>query len=356
VNHDEIINEQSFGQRKEIDMIKIIDFNRSHIQWALEIAMANYEEERQQVSILPKIDDLPDLTHFADNQLGVAAFDGEKMVGFLCAYDPREDAFGTTNVKGTFTPIHAHGVINTHNAADIEGTFINRDRIYSLLYQEAAKKWVQEGILSHGIALYQNDKEAVNSFYYNGFGLRCIDAIRSLEDIPRFNFNLQKIKEQLEYCEVPREEYGQLLELHNALTAHLGSSPTFMKFDPIKEEELYLRSPEGVRYFAVKTGGDYIAYVKVSAEGENFVTEDNSMMNICGAYCKPEYRGTGVYHNLLCYLMTTLKKEGYQLLGVDCESFNPTARGFWLKYFTEYTHSVVRRIDDKAIGGNTYEL
>jgi len=34
---------------------------------------------------------------------------------------------------------------------------------------------------------------------------------------------------------------------------------------------------------------------------------------------------------------------------VDCESFNPTARGFWLKYFKEYTHSVVRRIDEKAV-------
>jgi hypothetical protein len=47
--------------------------------------------------------------------------------------------------------------------------------------------------------------------------------------------------------------------------------------------------------------------------------------------------------------MTTLSQEGYQLLGVDCESFNPTARGFWLKYFAEYTHSMVRRIDEKAV-------
>ncbi|MHB8131073.1 MAG: GNAT family N-acetyltransferase [Mobilitalea sp.] len=341
-------------------MIKIVDFNHDHIQKALEIAMANYAEARLLVPILPKVDELPDLTHFADNQLGVAAFDGGTMVGFLCAYYPREDAFGTTNVKGTFTPIHAHGVINIQGGTTFDETIDgtanltvnNRDRIYSLLYQEAAKKWVREGILSHGISLYPNDKEAVNSFFYNGFGLRCIDAIRSLEDIPSFEYKLQNIKEHLEYCEVPREDYGLLLKLSNELTAHLGDSPTFMKFDPINEEELYRRSPEGVRYLTVKTEGHYVAYVKISAEGENFVTEDSSMMNICGAYCEPEYRGTGVYHNLLCHLMNILKKDGYQLLGVDCESFNPTARGFWLKYFTEYTHSVVRRIDDKAIGGN----
>jgi ubiquinone/menaquinone biosynthesis C-methylase UbiE len=54
---------------------------------------------------------------------------------------------------------------------------------------------------------------------------------------------------------------------------------------------------------------------------------------------------------LLIQLMRVLKQEGYRLLGVDCESFNPNARGFWSKYFEEYTHSVVRRIDDKAIEG-----
>jgi hypothetical protein len=39
----------------------------------------------------------------------------------------------------------------------------------------------------------------------------------------------------------------------------------------------------------------------------------------------------------------------YTRLGVDFESLNPTAYGFWLKYFDAYTHSVVRRIDEKAV-------
>ena len=35
-------------------------------------------------------------------------------------------------------------------------------------------------------------------------------------------------------------------------------------------------------------------------------------------------------------------------LGVDYETFNATAHGYWTKYFTTYTHSVVRRIDEHA--------
>ena len=48
-------------------------------------------------------------------------------------------------------------------------------------------------------------------------------------------------------------------------------------------------------------------------------------------------------------VITTLRKEGATLLGVDCETFNPTAIHFWKKYFTQYTTSVVRRIDEYAL-------
>lgn len=328
--------------------MNIINFDQSHIEKAMEIARMNYDMERCHVPELPKYDVMPGLEHFAENQLGVAAFEGERMLGFLCAYRPREDAFGTTNVKGTFTPIHAHGVDPNITDSQYRKDISSRDRIYSLLYETAAAKWVKDGIRSHAIALYAHDQEAKNSFYYNGFGLRCIDAVRSLENIPDLA-GIIGLSEELEYCEVAKEEWGKLLELHNELITHLGKSPTFMRFDPIDVKELYHRTSDDVRYFTVRNKNEYIAYLKIGSEGENFITDQNNMMNICGAYCRPKYRGSGIYHKLLTYLMTKLKQEGYQLLGVDCESFNPNARGFWLKYFTEYTHSVVRRIDDKAI-------
>jgi len=312
--------------------VEIVDFNVSHIAEAEKLAMANYEEERRQVPILPKVERLPNFTHFAENHLGVAAFENSKLVGFLGTWSPRPDAFGTTKVKGTFSPIHAHGAIE-----------VKRGRIYARMYQAAADKWVKEGIRSHALALYTHDKEAIESFFYQGFGLRCIDAIRGMEEIP-FSSKLN-----YEYGEVPKLEWGKLLELHNALITHMGNSPIFMRFPLNNEEESLCRNTEDIRYFAVKDKDRYIAYVKIGNEGENFATVTSGMMNICGAYCLPEYRGTGVYHNLISYLVTALKNEGYIRLGVDCESFNPTARGFWPKYFTEYTYSVVRRIDEKAV-------
>ncbi len=329
----------------------IKDFVKGDLQEATELARMNYEKECEFLGGLPKAMELPDLTYFAENNLGVTAWDGSRMIGFLGTYRPVSDAFGTTNVKGCFTPIEAHGAL--HGEFGISN-YYNRDRIYSRLYQAAADKWVRAGIRSHAIALYADDKEAINSFFYNGFGMRCIDAIISLkDDLEEKNIGLVE-QSDLKYYEMPKEEWGELTDVHNDLISHLGASPSFMRIPQISREELYQRAGEDVRYFGVKYQGSYIAYLKVSDSGENFITEHPLMMNICGAFCKPDYRGTNIIHNLLRMLIITLRNEGYLYLGVDCESFNPNARGFWMKYFNPYTYSLVRRIDEKAV--DYYEI
>lgn len=63
--------------------MRIFDFEMKHVEDAKLIAIANYNEEREYVPILPSIDILPDLDHFASNGLGVVAFDKGRMAGFL---------------------------------------------------------------------------------------------------------------------------------------------------------------------------------------------------------------------------------------------------------------------------------
>jgi ribosomal protein S18 acetylase RimI-like enzyme len=311
----------------------ITDFTNEHIEAAMQIAKTNYDEERQFVPILPQVEQTPFWKGFVDNKLGVAAFENNKMVGFLCCYPPRNNAFGTTNVKGTFSPIHAHGSV-----------LENRDRIYSKLYQAASEKWVKQGILSHAIALYAHDIIGRESFFYNGFGIRCVDAIRPLSDIKSIDTL------ECEYYELRSKDMNQLLELKNLLIDHLSKSPIFCSYPPFDEEQLIEEhSRRHSRYFVAKHNQKIIAYVEIMDKGENFACDDSSMMNICGASCHPDYRGCGIYNNLLAYVVTTLKSQRYTRLGVDFESFNPTARGFWLKHFTQYTNSVVRRIDDNIL-------
>ena len=314
-------------------MIELLDFKETDTVQASRLAQENFEEERGFVPALPKIAALPELAYFAHNGNGCTAFEKRRMVGFLCFYPPIGDAYGTTGVKGTFSPIHAHGAVKE-----------NRSRIFSLLYQAVADRLVKDGILSHAVALYTHDAAAKDSFFQNGFGLRCVDAVRALTPI-------EPVKApQFDFIEIPNEKKGMLIELHNLLITHLGSSPSFMPY-PLKSEAEFASEKESadIRYFAALIGGEAVAYIKIGDSGENFVCEYKEMVNICGACCLPDYRGTGLYHNLLSCVAKELIKEGYTHLGVDFESFNPTARGFWLKHFTAYTGGVVRRIDDKML-------
>jgi hypothetical protein len=53
--------------------------------------------------------------------------------------------------------------------------------------------------------------------------------------------------------------------------------------------------------------------------------------------------------SLINLAVKKLKTQGCVRLGTDFESINPVAYSFWLKHFNAYTHSVVRRIDEKIL-------
>ena len=70
----------------------IVNFEKKHVKEAPEIALASYYNERQYVKDLPQVCDIPDLYDFAENGLGVAAFENEKMIGFLCCCEPFDNS------------------------------------------------------------------------------------------------------------------------------------------------------------------------------------------------------------------------------------------------------------------------
>lgn len=309
----------------------ILDFEKEHVAETTAIALQNYYEEQKYVKELPKIDKVPNLKDFAGNGLSVVAFEEGKMVGFLAGCPPFDNAFRATDVKGVFSPMGAHGALPE-----------NRAKIYAAMYQAVATKWVKAGAVSHAICLYAHDEISQYQLFQYGFGLRCLDAIRPMESIPC------ELCEGYEFEELKQEEFVLVYPLHLALYDHYRESPFFMNRTPESEEGFKVASGEDEgRYFVARQNDKLCAFVKIAASGETFIAKGTDYRHIRGAYCLPEHRGKGVYQNLLNFVIETLKKEGYTKLGVDFESFNPTARGFWLKYFTPYTHSVVRRIDER---------
>ncbi|MDR2952093.1 MAG: GNAT family N-acetyltransferase, partial [Treponema sp.] len=287
---------------------------------------------------LPQAIELPDFSPFVENGLGVAAFVDEKMIGYLCCYSPFEKAFGTTNAIGVWSPIHGNGMIDCEYK-----------NVFARMYQEAAIKWVNLKATSHAITFYAHNNVIESQLYRYGFGLRCIDSIREIKEI-EINDNPKYYISELEHS-----EFHLIFPIGLLLDEHMSKSPIFMRFVRDKTEDGHeykfaeWQIREKYRYFAAKDGEKIIAYIKIHDEGENFIGDVNNMKHIHGAYCFPEYRGRGIIQNILNFIIKKLRDENNQLLGVDFESFNPTANNFWLKYFTEYTHSAVRRIDDLFI-------
>lgn len=312
----------------DIDM-RILDFTADHVGEAAALARADYARERGRVTALPEAPVFPDLMEFAGNGLGVAAFDEGGMLGFLCSGPPWEHAFGTP-ARGAYSPLHAHGV--SAGAKD-------RGAVFGRLYQAAAERWVGGGMTYHSVTLYAHDVEAVEAFFRNGFGMRCVDAMRPMEPIGG------ECAEA--HCqELDKAGMEAVEPLMRGLAEHQGRSPCFMRSTEEEFQAWFLRAREREsRVFVAMGDGGVVAYVEMKRGGENFAADAAGTMNLCGAYCLPEHRGAGVARSLIDHAIGTLRGEGYVRLGVDYESFNPTASAFWGKHFEAYTVSVVRRID-----------
>ncbi len=311
----------------------ITDFTADHIEAATLLARQNYEQERSFVPTLPPADTLPNLKPYAENNLGVAAYKGDTMVGFLCSIPPFKNAFCSTDATGVFSPMGASGVIGD-----------NRAKVYARLYQAASEKWVRMGASSHAVCLYAHDKEAQEQFFRYGFGLRCVDAIRSMDEIA------VPPCEGYSFSELTSEAVLKVLQLENMLNDGYIDSPFFMYREQNSETE-FMKNYEHFQsiYFIAEQDGRLVAFIRAELDGETFIQDTPGYLHVKGAYCLPKHRGKGLNQRLLSMLIQKLKTKGYTRLGVDFESLNPMAYGFWLKYFDAYTHSVVRRIDEKAV-------
>ena len=100
----------------------IRDFEPKHTEEAAEIALGAYNYERAFTQELPVISDIPYMKQLSGNGFGVAAFEGGKMIGFLCSAEPFENAFRSTDVIGVFSPMGANGaVMENHGKIYAEG-------------------------------------------------------------------------------------------------------------------------------------------------------------------------------------------------------------------------------------------
>lgn len=316
--------------------MNIIPFDENHIREAGELLLEAYQAECAAVPILPDSGDAGFFARMvlelAGNGLGVAAMEEGRLLGFLTGMEAGE-LFGAS--RGIYIPIYGHCAKG-------------RDRQFTCqqLYAAASDIWVQKGLLSHVITMYAHDAVAVNAWFWQNFGLRCVDAIRPLNDVP------VREKENLDIHRIRPQDSETLLELHKEHWRYYKNAPMFMHVhEDCSLEELHGWLSKKDQYaFAALENGEPVAYMLLRHGGETFASDDVLSMNICGAYVKPGLRGSGYGAAILQTIVSWLRENGFKRLGVDYESFNIQGSRFWQKHFTAFTYSLTRRIDERAAG------
>lgn len=320
--------------------MKIVKAEEIHVEEALKLAIGEYENQCRQIKQLPEIDVTDQLRElitglFRKNYGFVAMCEGE-MAGYLAFTGPIEGFFGTC--RGAYSPLGG----NAFSGYD-------RGRVCSKLVEAGMEQILREAqVTSFALTRYADESVVDRSLVLNGFGIRCSDAVMDLE-----GFEVRKTSQDgVTFKELLGEEKKRVLDLRYGLVKHMSGSPIFFPTD-IRQYMMHLPKEQS-RIFAALKGEEAIGYLSICDEGETFISETNSMYNICGAFVKEEYRGKQVADDLLGYVCNVCKKEGIRYLGVDCETLNPNALRFWGKHFGNYTYSYHRRIDERVIGYESY--
>lgn len=300
------------------------------------LGRAAYGNARAAVPSLPADPTIPGLSHFVGNGMGVAAVAGDAVLGFMAAYPPFDEAYGVAGLRGCFTPVEAFGIADALPAGLTRGALVAR------LYTAAAAVWIERGALSHSVAVWAHDAEATDALFRLGFGMRCADAVA---DAHALASSLPTPAGGVTVREASGGALADVVDLSRGLIRHLNASPSFMAHHEDGLVDLLRQAAEGARFYVAARDGEPVAYLRTAATGESFVTEHAGMRSVTGAFCVEAARGTGVMDALLGEVARQSCADGETLLGVDFETLNPAAEGFWLKHFTPYTRSLVRRLD-----------
>ena len=274
---------------------------------------------------------------FSEN-LGVIAHDeNEKLTGYMLFAGPWDGFFG--NCDGAFSPLGCSWI-----SPELESE--QRIDLMSRLLQKGMEVLVNKKITSIALSEPVWDNDISKALSLSGFGIRCSDAIMQIKD---GNFKCHRnCDSDVIFEELASGKIDLIKPLFSELEEHLASSPCF--FPP--EEgcfEIWCERFDP-KIIVAKADGNIVGHIAFTdKDGENFISSSSNVLNIHGMFVKKEFRSKGIADGLLKAVYEVARKQGFNFLGVDYETLNPTALRFWTKYFEPYTYSWHRRIDERIL-------
>ena len=258
---------------------------------------------------------------------GVAAFENSRLCGFMIE-----------SMRFTWKGQQVAGCEELAHAA----LGANRARLYSLLYQEIAGRWVEEGRHLHIIRHLAHDAALKECLYRLGFGAILAEEVR----------NLAAIAAPAEVAIVEDPAPAALVELQREHGRYYPMSPIFLRRDDNDADilaELQAHAAAGDKLLACPDGDGFGALFIVGAsklDGEGFLLRHTNSAQLKSAYVRPGGREQGTGTALLARAITWAKAQGFDRLFVEHETANIAGSAFWGKYFEPFVLVSMRYVDN----------
>jgi GNAT superfamily N-acetyltransferase len=313
-----------------VEQIKIIPLQEKHLEDATVLVSARYRAFRKQVPLLPtRYEDvnvlLPMLRELAQQAPGVAAIQGDRLVGFLLGF-VIPSFLGQRSV---YSPEWA-------NSAELEDS----RRIYEEMYAHLSAQWVADGCITHLIGQLADDHDGREGWQWLGFGLIAADAIRDLSPIPDFTAGV-------EIRQAGAEDLERVSVLTEGLRQHLAAAPTFFPH-PAGEgshDADWLGNSANTLRLAYQ-GMEAVACMGQGPANPDACTiiADEGTTSIVSAFTQEGVRGRGIATALLNQCLDWARATGYERCAVDFEPTNFLATRFWMRYFQPVSYALARHL------------
>ncbi|MEW6403146.1 MAG: GNAT family N-acetyltransferase [Chloroflexota bacterium] len=312
--------------------MQISTFQKEFIPEAAKLFIESYQKQRQTIPILPNL--MEDtrrvegmLAGLANSCLGAAVLENGQLVGYMGWFLVKK--FRDTDRKGAYVPEWGHACVEK-----------DRANIYRAMYRAAADQWAKLGCQVHALTLLAHDHTTKNIWFWNGFGLTVVDAIRPMRPLD------VSCSTDLLIRKATPHDANALAELDEEHCHHYAQSPVFMTPRTAKDAAgniEFLSRPRNSAWLAFD-GDVPVGFIRY--EGYDFdsaaILESEEGVTITGAYVRPAYRGRKAAAALLDAALRDYQSRGLKYCAVNFESFNPEAAAFWMKYFEPACYSVVR--------------
>lgn len=312
--------------------MEIHTFSSAHLAAAAELFVGNFRALRKRMPAVPRTLEDAELVArkiggLLEKHPGVAAVEGGRLVGYL-AYMTLDNLRGTGR-RAAYCPEWAHAVQTGYQT-----------KVYRALYRVVGAEWAAQGCEVHAITLLAEDPDALQTWFWNGFGLLVVDAVRPMQPLDR------QPQTRLTIRRAGPADAQALAALDVEHCCYYTQSPVFMVLRESQSEEefrQFLMKPDNSIWLALD-GERAVGFLRLDGyenDGADALTSLETV-KINGAFIQPAYRGQGASSAMLEAALRHHAALGKSCCAVDFESFNPDAAAFWPRHFQAVCLSLMR--------------